>query len=96
MQIIYYGKKNKKYLVYDNIMFNNYSYTKLVNKSSFVVLIEDDDAYEQFDTLLMLCKFPYEFCIIENIYEFTINNKYYDLIYNLITTTSLKVLQIKQ
>jgi hypothetical protein len=81
---------------YSKLVGNRYSYTKLINNNTFVVLIEDDLAYEQFDEILMICKFPYELNIIENIYEFSLNKKYLYLIYNLITTCSIKVLEIKQ
>ena len=77
-------------------MFNNYSYTKLVNKNEFIVLIEEDRSFEQLDELLILCKFPYQLNIVENIYEFTIHKKYFDLVDNIIKTCNLNVLQIKQ
>lgn len=77
-------------------MFHTYSYTKLINKNEFIVLIEEDTSFEQLDEILILCKFPYQLHIIENIYEFTINKKYFDLVDNIIRTCKLNVLQIKQ
>lgn len=77
-------------------MSNCYSYTKLINKCSFVVLIEDEESYNDFDEILSLCEFPYQLDIIDNIYEFTINVKYFDLIYKVLSTSNIHVLQIKQ
>ena len=77
-------------------MSNCYSYTKLINKCSFVVLIENEESYNDFDEILSLCQFPYQLDIIDNIYEFAIHKKYFDFIDKLLSTTKLKILQIKQ
>ena len=72
-----------------------YSLTKIINKNKFKVLIEDEESFINFDEILTICQFPYELNTIDDIYEITIDNKYHELIKNLLKVSeTINVLQI--
>ena len=72
-----------------------FSFTKIMNKNNFIVLIEEEESYITFDEILMICWCPYEIDTIDEIYEITIDNKYNEFIKNLLKVSeSINVLQI--
>ena len=72
-----------------------FSFTKIMNKNNFIILIEEEESYITFDEILMICRCPYEIDTIDEIYEITIDNKYHEFIKNLLKVSeSINVLQI--
>ena len=79
---------------------SDYSYVKNINNNEFVILIEDEESFDNFDEIITLCQIPYEITTINpnnEIYEISINNKFYILVMRIIYQCKhIKVLQIKQ